>query len=123
MNRDNWPVNKGVRPAGPQDACLYCKAPKGGQHSQGCVMRNRSIVVRVSFDLLKFVPEDWDSDMIEFHMNGSSSCSSNLLREIVDQADRVADGCTCNFSRGAFLREATAEDEERFEKSIVEAES
>ena len=121
MHRNNWPVDKGIRPAGSPEHCFYCGAAKGTEHRDKCTMRTRTVVVRISFDLCMAVPEDWDTHMVEFHMNESSSCADNRLEDILEQAERV--GCSCGFAEGKYLREATAEDEENFKFSVKDQES
>lgn len=122
MKRHTWKVDThSTRPAGKPDECFYCKAKIGDDHKQGCVIRSRTVMVRVSFDLIREVPEDWDQTMIEFHMNESSSCKDNLIDEIEKQAGRI--GCSCGFGNGEFLREATAEDEEEYKRKIADAEA
>lgn len=111
MLRNEWPVDKGIRPAGSQEACFYCHAAKGDQHRDGCTMRVRTVVVRVFFEYIRTVPEH----------NESSSCAGNILADLESQAD--ARGCACGMQEGTFLREATAEDEENFKKFVKDAES
>jgi len=113
MKRDNWIVGAdSIRPAGNYDECFYCNAKFGIAHKQGCVIRTRTVVVKVSFEMIREIPEDWSEDMIEFHMNESSSCKDNLIEAISKQSERL--GCSCSFGIGEFLREATEEDETTF---------
>lgn len=121
MLRNNWPVDKGIRPAGAQDRCFYCGALKGEEHRDKCTMRTRTVVVAITYELCMAVPEDWDTHMVEFHMNESSSCADNRLDDILKQAERM--GCTCGSAEGKYLREATEEDEERFQFRVSERES
>lgn len=121
MLRNDWPVDKGIRPAGSQENCFYCGAEKGTQHRDGCTMRVRTVVVRVSFDYIREVPEDWDTHLIEFHLNESSSCADNILAEIDSQSERR--GCACGMQEAKYLREATSEDEENFKCFVKDSES
>jgi len=122
MKRHSWKVDSySTRPAGKPDECFYCNAKIGLDHKVGCVIRCRTVMVRVSFDIIRTVPEDWEASMVEFHMNESSSCKDNLLDEIEKQAERL--GCACGFGEGVFLREATEEDEEDYKLKIVDAEA
>jgi len=104
-----------ARPLGRPDECFYCHAPMGAEHIKGCVCRNRTVLVKVEVEMIKEVPEDWEPSMIEFGMNESSSCSNNLIEEVVAMAARIdaAGECMCCFVEGSFVREATAEDERR----------
>lgn len=121
MLRNDWPVQDGIRPAGKQDRCFYCDADKGAQHRDKCVMRSRTVVVKITYELCIDVPEDWDTHHIEFHLNESSSCGDNRLDDLVKQAERV--GCSCHFGEGQYVREATVEDEERFQKFVKDCQS
>jgi hypothetical protein len=114
MIRRNWKVIKDdIRPAGPPGKCFYCGASRGAQHHKGCVIRERTVVVRTTIDRVISVPEDWDAGMIEFHRNGGSWCSDNEVSEISEMVSRVgaAGGCMCTFTETSYVREATADDE------------
>lgn len=122
MLRNDWSVDKGIRPAGLQEKCFYCRAEKGTQHRDGCTMRVRTVVVRATFEYIRKVPENWDAHLIEFHLNESSSCADNILADISEQAERRR-GCACGMQKGTYLREATEEDEENFKTFVKDAES
>jgi hypothetical protein len=116
MRRPTWPVTaeSGPAPAGKPDECFYCKVKIGGEHAADCVMRRRTVVCRISVDLVRIVPEGWDGEMIDFQMNDSSSCADNLLHEIDALAGRlgeVNDQCACHITGGTYLREADEADE------------
>lgn len=115
MRRNNWPVaDYGVRPAGPQDACFYCQAKLGTQHRMGCVIRDRTIVVRLTVEYVRTVPEDWSVEQIEFFHNEGTRCSDNDIEELQELCSRLEKdeaGCLCDVSSVVFVREATAEDE------------
>lgn len=118
MKRKSWIVTSDdIRPAGPQDRCLYCKSRKGREHEAGCVTRKKTIVCEVKINLVRVLPEDWDEDMINFHMNESSWCFDNIAEEISDAVERTPDGTCllCHVSEGGFVRDATEGDEERFQ--------
>lgn len=122
MKRDNWPVEDyGIRPAGKPDECFYCHEPKGGVHKPDCVIRQRTVVVRLEMELVIAAPESFGPDLIEFGFNESSSCQSNiidLLRELDERLDK-AGKCPCGLINVTYLREATQEDEEQ-QKLFVE---
>jgi len=42
-------------------------------------------------------PSDWDNEMIEFHLNDSSWCCSNLI-DILTEYDKK-NGCICSICR------------------------
>lgn len=99
------------RPARKDGTCFYCSVPIDGQHKEGCVIRSRTVVCEFKVTLVRRVPEDWEPSMIEFHMNDSSWCASNLINEM---KSLDGDGCLCGNIEGSFLREATPEDEEQY---------
>lgn len=97
----------GIRPAGPPDACFYCRRKVGERHAFDCVTVTVPRVYRVVLDgedIGSWATEDpasWDRDMREFHKNESSWCVGN----IVDDGLRLDEGrslpaddeqCLCN---------------------------
>jgi hypothetical protein len=116
MKRDRWPVeNFGIRPAGKPDECFYCQEPIGGVHKQECVIRERTVVVELRMELVITKPEDWDADMIEYHLNDSSSCQTNIISQLAELVERLKDAgkCPCGLIEAIYLREATKEDEQQ----------
>ena len=108
MKKTDWPVTEdAVRPARLDGTCFYCYEPLGGQHKAECVMRTRTVMVEVIFQIMREVPEHWDEDNIEFGLNESSWCFDNILEDL-----QPGNGeCLCNHAYGKYLREATEEDE------------
>lgn len=122
MKRDNWPVEQeGIRPAGPPDACFYCKTPLGSQHTEMCVVRVRTVVVEFKVEMLVTIPETWTQEQIEFHYNDGSWCATNVIAFMEEQDERL--GCLCNTVEAAFLREATEEDQIAFKVFVGDMES
>lgn len=122
MKRTNWPVEDfGIRPAGPSDKCFYCGELKGAVHKEGCVIRSRTVLVKATIEYLIEIPEDWDTDQIEFHRNEGNWCSNNLINELQSLEDKGVD--FCNHSYFEFVREATVEDEHDFCTSVNDIES
>ena len=116
MKRTNWPVEEfGIRPAGKPTECFYCNEPKGGTHKPDCVIRERTVVVEVTIQMVVSKPENWSPDEIEFHFNESSSCLSNPVEQLVDLNERMieAGDCLCGMIDVKYLREATASDENK----------
>ena len=112
MKRDDWPVgNEAVRPTGQPDRCFYCNAPSGGQHVSGCVMRQRSVLVRSTVDRVMLVPEQWDVRKIEHYQN--AMCGDELIYRLIEMQHRLGqrDDCLCGLVRHEFIREATKGDE------------
>lgn len=97
----------GPRPAGEPDRCFYCGMMIGFEHRSDCVMRDRTVVLKFSIELVVRVPENWNKDDIEFHRNESSWCASNIIRELGD-----GNACLCS-SKIEYVREATERDEEQ----------
>jgi hypothetical protein len=115
MRSNHWAVGPhSVRPAGPPDRCFYCDATVGDQHRMGCVIRSRTVVVRTTIEHVVKVPEDWDSEAIEFSLNESSSCADNVIRDLDRLLDRkeAVGSCLCDCVTSEFVREATKSDED-----------
>ena len=110
MKRNNWEVKDyGIRPAGSPNHCFYCSAVKGDEHKVDCVIRSRTIVMKMEVEMVLKVPEDWDKKQCEFHRNEGSWCSSNIIDELKRMDNEL--GCLCENTKFKFLREATEEDE------------
>jgi hypothetical protein len=132
------PDDDGIRPAGPNDACFYCRAKIGDTHGPECAIPIRTVVVKMEIEYTIDIPEHWDVDMLHFHRNDGSWCSNNGMYELdrvirhryktaidasgaepVEGWEEMAwsdlitwlDACwhTCY----SYVREATAEDEQR----------
>jgi len=122
MKRDNFPVTQeAVRPVGEPDKCYLCGVPLEEQHKQGCVFRERTVIIELKCNLLVSVPEDWDAQMVEFHFNESSYCTSNLIGELQLLDKRT--GCICPFSEVSFISEASREDEINYNYPTAETNS
>jgi len=98
----------GPRPAGKPTECFYCQQPLGSEHGADCVIRQRTVVVRMTIEYVVAIPESWTPEDLEFHRNESSWCSSNALDEIGGTGDDSP--CICPTTRFSFVREATPED-------------
>lgn len=117
-----WKVridDEGIRPAGPPDACFYCAQKVGELHTGGCVIRERTVVIRYTVEIVVREPEDWDSGRVEFAHNESSRCQSNLAAELV-ALNAMPDKCLCHAGKVEFVREATADDEETYGVFVAE---
>lgn len=112
MKRTNWSVgDEGIRPAGDPDKCLYCSEPKEGEHKSQCVVRQRTVVVKMTVEYTISVPEFWDKEQLEFHRNQGRWCSDNVYSELERLSEHA--GCLCDFTHFEYVREATVEDETR----------
>ena len=57
-------------------------------------MADRQIkTIQWTINLPMDFPSDWDDDMIEFHLNESSWCCSNLISELEKYDEK--NGCIC----------------------------
>ena len=111
MKRDNWPVGDyAIRPMGKPDTCFYCGAKIGEEHNQGCVIRERTIKVRMTLEFVVDVPEHWNEDTINFRYNESSWCASNILNKLQYRDENFR--CLCDCATFEYIGEATEEDEE-----------
>jgi hypothetical protein len=102
----------GPRPAGKADECFYCRRKIGDEHAPECVVRERTVVVRMTIEYVTKVPEHWDTDGIDFHYNDSSWCASNALNELAAINNRGV--CVCGHAKFEFVREATEDDVDLF---------
>lgn len=112
IHTESYKVTKehGVRPAGPQDKCFYCGKPIGSEHKENCVMRERTVKLRVTFDIIKAVPESWDKKTIESHYGGKWSYCMTNLADIIGEGS--AYGCMCDWHvRTELIDEATEQEE------------
>lgn len=100
---NNFPVLPDDRYGGDK-RCFYCKQDVGAQHAMGCVMRRRTVIVRITMNVPYEVPEDWDSDAIEFHLNESSWCSDNIIEDIQERHKKNG-ACFCDLTEIEYIGE------------------
>lgn len=94
-----WPIvtldDDGIRPAGPQDACLYCQQKVGQPHGAKCITIKKRVKVRYIFELVLEEPHSWGKEQVEFHRNDGTWCANNAIQEIesvlVDDDDESDD--------------------------------
>lgn len=123
MKREKWTVtadDDGIRPAGPDDECFYCRAKVGSEHETECVIREQTVVIELTIEVVVKMPESWSDDAIEFKYNESSSCKSGLIEDIMrmDKRMRPVGNCLCGAGQVRFVREATDDDEERYQTFV-----
>lgn len=92
------PGDPGFRPGNgmvPDDACFYCHGKIFEQHKPECVIRTRTVKIRVvlEFDIER--PGCWSDHDVEFHVSESSSCFDNVLRGLLEQREKDK-SCTCS---------------------------
>lgn len=93
MNPLVLPDDDGIRPAGEPDECLYCKQKVGTPHNSDCVILERKVKVRYSFEIEIEVPHSWTEDDIEWHRNMGSWCADNAINELTEASKGH---CLCN---------------------------
>jgi len=65
-------------------------------------VQRKRVRVRIIFERVIWVPEDWDRDMVEFWLNDSSHCLANEVRhDEIEEIDNDDSSC------GLCLREGT----------------
>lgn len=100
-----------VRPARPDGTCFYCRKPLGELHSDGCMMRRRSVVMRFSVDLVISAPVDQDGEALNFRYNEGTWCADNLMAYLDELMQRTND-CLCSHVSAQYIREANENDQE-----------
>jgi hypothetical protein len=110
MRKNSWRVVPGdCRPATPPGLCTYCRQPMGAEHAADCVIRVRTVVIRLAVEMVVEVVEDLDVEQIHFRFNESSYCLNNLLDQLSEETED--DGhCICGRADVTYVREATASD-------------
>lgn len=103
------------RPIGPEGHCTYCREPIGQPHKAECVCVQRTVVVRLTIDVVSAEPRSHDNGLIEFALGAEGSyCADNTLRKLYDWTQRESEGgagCACGAIVSAeVLREATTDD-------------
>lgn len=53
-------------------------------------------IISIVIDLPMEFPEDWDDDMIEWHLNEGTYCCDNLINELQNYSKE--NGCICNIT-------------------------
>jgi hypothetical protein len=75
-------------------------------------MTNKKVVVDITFQMLREVPENWTASDVEFWLNESSHCFANDLYDLVDEEKRAEDGCcfTCHRTVAKYIKDAEPHD-------------
>lgn len=93
---DERPVSKG------SGACTYCQEKIGQPHKWECVIPQKWVTVRMTITMPMQFPRSWDKDNIEFKLNESSWCASNIVDELEELSKQVD---LCNITEFEFLHE------------------
>ncbi len=92
--------------------CLYCKQPVPN-HAADCHVPRRTVVVEFKTQMVITMPAVWDTEMINFSMNGSSACMSRYVDQLYEETNQEENIChICHRSEMSFIREATEQDHE-----------
>ena len=70
---------------------------------------NKKKLIRLTIYLPMEFPEDWDNDMIEFHLNDSSYCCDNIIDDLKEYSE--ANGCICRITKGTVIGDYREGDE------------
>lgn len=100
----------GPRPAGAPDKCFYCGRSLDEEHEEDCVLRQRTVRLRVTFDIIKVVPEGWNKEAIENQFGGKWSYCMHNIAEII--GDGASNGCMCDWHISTELVEEASEEDE-----------
>jgi len=105
----------GPAPAGNPGMCFYCRRAIGDEHMADCVLRRRSVVLRMTIEFPVWQTESWTPEMIVQHRMSTGWCAGNVVREL----DRL--GCLCGVAAFEFVREGRDADHEwlKAEDAIV----
>lgn len=116
------PKDDGIRPAGPQDQCLYCRQKIGQRHGSECVCVHCINLYDVLEDGVKVGtwqhadPYYWTFENCEFNKNMGSWCCDNALDFIewsdAEAKERAKKRCvaSCNCSVLEFRWRTTVHD-------------
>lgn len=76
--------DNGIRPAGPPDACFYCRRKIGERHEEDCatVTAKGTYIVKLNGEEIGSwiceEPRSWDKDQRYFHKNLGTLCRNNI---------------------------------------------
>ncbi len=92
------------RPAGKPGECFYCRKKIDEPHTWECVIPEKVVRVKTTFEYMIRVPRSWDAHNVEFHRNESSSCADNILQDLEAYAN--SEGCLCSSQVTEYISEA-----------------
>ncbi len=109
----------GPKPAGRPDRCFYCHRMVGQDHTDDCVMYERTVVLRATIEYVVRVPKHWDVHQIEFYRNEGSWCGSNGIDELerIKQKRDEKGACMCSMVSYEYVDEADTDTEDPGGKS------
>jgi hypothetical protein len=63
----------------------------------------KKVKIKMTAEYEMEVPKDWDKEMIEFHLNNSSSCHDNAIEDLIKYS--VTIGCSCDITKFEYIGE------------------
>ena len=97
--------------AGTPEKCFYCTGALGGQHDEQCVILQRPVRVRITFEIVVAVPRSHTKEQLEFHWNDSSWCTDNIMNDLARYSES-RERCLCPVSTFEYLEDVTLEEAE-----------
>ena len=97
-------TKKAKRPASTKDECFYCHNPVSGKHKFDCVLIKKKIKIRAIVEYDIKVPNYWNKEDVEFYLNKSSSCASNIIRDL-EKFQSENEICLCGVTEFKYLKD------------------
>lgn len=104
---------------GKETRCIWCKSTLGDIHELRCAVRQKSVIVKIEIEMERMVSEDCMPEMVEFLMNDSSWCASNIIHELQAMFDS-SERCLCPYFQATYVREATEADEATYGRNVAD---
>lgn len=89
-------TEKACRPG--TTTCVYCSQAIGTPHLvDKCVLIERPIKIKVSFEIEETIPAHWDDANIDFYYQESSMCHDSFIDKLLERQKELAKttGCMC----------------------------
>lgn len=94
-----FPVSEqAMRPASKERQCFYCRQPIGGFHRSDCVLIHRTWKLRVTLEIERPFPADWNEELVDSSLTESSWCANNIAQIITDYVESLEETgkpCLC----------------------------
>ena len=77
-----------------------CRAQEGREMGKGEINlgdRRKTIIVDFTLTLPVSVPEEWDSEMVDFYYGEGSWCANNIIEMLIEQEKKC--GCLCSYCK------------------------
>lgn len=105
--RENGPELRKMAPGWDGTKCFYCSEPVGNLHKYDCVIVNKIVKVKIEITMDRMVPYGWEPHTIDFHLNDSSWCASNIIDDLVTLQEKLdKEGtCLCHQFEGKYIED------------------